>query len=192
MDFINKNLSSHLYRISCPSAQDLGEYHLQMLSDDQTRAVSRHLKTCPHCTKELAQLKAYLNELAPDLEYTPMERAKIWIARLLPGGLGSGPTPAFALRGETDGPLIFEAGSYQLTLEIQGDPADPGSRTILGLVIGGADSLQRVELWQDGRPIQDTIVDDLGNFIFAGVQPGSYDLILSQVAAEIHVQAFTV
>jgi hypothetical protein len=87
---------------------------------------------------------------------------------------------------------MFEAGSYQLTLEIQDDPANPGLRTILGLVIGGADSLQRVALWQNGGSIQETDIDDLGNFVFAGVRPGSYDLILSQLAAEIHVQAFDV
>jgi hypothetical protein len=87
---------------------------------------------------------------------------------------------------------MFEAGSYQLTLEIQDDPANPGLRSILGLFIGGGETLQKVELWQDGRSVQETKIDDLGNFVFNGIQPGPYDLILSQLAAEIHVQAFTV
>jgi hypothetical protein len=191
MDFIERNLSAHLYRITCPSPEDLGEYHLKILPNEPAEAIRQHLITCPHCTQELTQLQSYLKELAPDLDYTFQERVKIWIARLLPPP-GSALTPAFALRGEGAGPLMFEAGSYQLTLEIQDDPANPGLRTILGLVIGGADTLQRVALWQDGGSIQETAVDDLGNFVFAGVQPGSYDLILSQLAAEIHVQAFDV
>lgn len=191
MDFIEKSLASFLYRITCPSSNDLGEYHLQMLSDEQTEEIRQHLKTCPHCTRELAQLQSYLKEMAPDLDYTFRERVKIWIARRLPA-FPVGQVPAFALRGESEGPLIFEAGSYQLTLEIQDDPANPGFRTILGLVIDGEEALQRVELWQDGRPVQETTLDELGNFVFAGVTPGSYDLILSQLAAEIHVQGFTV
>lgn len=196
MDFIERNLSAYLYRFSCPSPHDLGEYHLKMLPDDQTEAVTQHLTTCPHCTRELVQLRSYLSEVASDLDYTFQERVKIWMARMLPsgpeGGFATGQTPAFALRGETDGPLMFEAGSYQLTLEVQDDPANPGLKSIVGLVIGGVDALQHVALWQDGRSIMQTTIDDLGNFVFSGVESGSYDLILSQKAAEIHVQAFSV
>jgi hypothetical protein len=191
MDFTERTLSSFLYRITCPSSSDLGEYHLQMLSDEQTEAIRQHLTTCPHCTRELAQLQSYLKEMAPDLDYTFQERVKIWIARLLPA-FPATQAPAFAVRGESEGPLMFEAGSYHLTLEVQDDPANPGFRTILGLVIDGEATLQRVELWQDGRSVQETALDDLGNFVFAGVRPGSYDLILSQLAAEVHVQGFTV
>jgi hypothetical protein len=196
MDLIDRILSSTLYRISCPSPDDLGEYHLQMLSNEETEAIRQHLATCPHCSREIAQLQSYLKDLAPDLEFAPQEdsiqeRVKIWIAKLLPPP-DPALRPAFGLRGEAESPLMFEAGSYQLTLEIQDDPAKPGFRTILGLVIGGADRLQQVELWQDGRSIQTTTLDELGNFVFAGVQPGHYDLILSQLAAEIHVEAFTV
>jgi hypothetical protein len=194
MDTIERNLSTSLYRVTCPPSNDLGEYHLQMLPKEQTEAIRQHLTACPHCPKELAQLQTYLADLAPDLDYTLQERVKIWIARLLPNPLEGSlvAAPAFALRGESDGPLMFEAGSYQLTLEIQDDPTNPGFRTILGLVIGGEDTLQKVELWQDGRSIQETKLDDLGNFVFTAVQSGAYDLILSQLAAEIHVQAFTV
>jgi hypothetical protein len=194
MDIIEKKLSSNLFRITCPPSLDLGEYHLQMLSDEESETIRQHLITCPYCPKELAQLKTYLGQLAPDIDYTLEERVKIWIARLLPNPFegGQGTAPAFALRGEANGPLMFEAGSYQLTLEIQDDPANPGLRSILGLVIGGGETLQKVELWQDGRSVQETKIDDLGNFVFNGIQPGPYDLILSQLAAEIHVQAFTV
>ncbi|MFZ0545251.1 MAG: hypothetical protein WAM60_07425, partial [Candidatus Promineifilaceae bacterium] len=160
------------------------------LSEERTAEIRQHLATCPYCPQELTQLQAYLSELASDLDYTFQERVKIWIARLMPPAPSL--TPTFALRGESDGPLMYEAGNYQLTLEVQDDPANPGYRTILGLVLAGEEALQKVELWQNGRSIQETILDELGNFVFSGVQPGSYDLILSQRAAEIHVQAFTV
>jgi hypothetical protein len=158
MDFFERKLSAYLYRISCPSPEELGEYHLKMLQNDQAETIRRHLDTCPHCTRELAQLQSYLSDVAPDVEFTFQERVKIWIAKRLPKGLEDGfsaaPAPAFALRGEAEGPMMFEAGSYQLTVEIQDDPANPGLRSVLGLAIGGADTLERVALWQDGRAIQ--------------------------------------
>lgn len=194
MDHIDQALTAQLYRITCPSPEELGEYHLQMLSREQATAVSRHLHTCPHCTQELAQLQTYLRELAPELAYTLGERVQIWIAQRLPSGLigGQGLAPALALRGEIEEPLMYEAGGYQLNLEIQDDPAKPGHKAILGLVVGAEELAFQAQLWQDGRRLQETTVDDLGNFVFASVQPGKYDLILSRLTAEIHVQAFTV
>ena len=195
MDIIEKKLSTHLYRITCPPSDLLGDFHFKILSEEQTSEIQQHLLTCPYCPKELEQLQSYLTELEPDLEYTLSERVKVWIARLMPdpaeSGFGS-LTPSFALRGESEEPYLFEAGSYQLTLEIQDDAANPGFRSILGLVFGGNERLQRVELWQEGQSIQETRLDELGNFVFHGVRSGAYDLILSQLAAEIHVQAFTV
>lgn len=192
---IEQKLLTHLYRIACPTPDILGEYHFQLLTDDEVLEINQHLLICPYCPKELDQLQRYISDLEPELAYSLPERVKIWIAQLMPeseaGGFGSA-TPAFALRGETEEPYMFEAGNYQLTLEIQDDPVNPGFRSILGLVFGGSDGLEKVELWQDGEPVQATSIDELGNFVFHGVRSGTYDLILSQLAAEIHVHAFTV
>ena len=57
MDHIEQALTAQLYRITCPSSEELGEYHLHMLPAEQTTAVAQHLRTCPHCTRELAELK---------------------------------------------------------------------------------------------------------------------------------------
>jgi len=194
MDHIEQALTAQLYRITCPSSEELGEYHLHMLPAEQTTAVAQHLRTCPHCTRELAELETYLRDLAPELTYTLRERIQIWIAQRLPSGLSGEPgfVPALALRGEVEEPLMYEAGEYQLNLEIQDDPAKPGHRAILGLVVGVEELAFQAQLWQNGRRLQETTVDELGNFVFAGVQPGTYDLILSRLTAEIHVQAFTV
>ena len=189
---IEKNLRARLYRVTCPSPDELGEYHLQILPDRQMQLLTQHLPICPHCRRELAQLEDYLTALAPELNYNWGERIEIWIARLLAQNPEQGFVPTLALRGQEDGPSIYEAGSYQLSLEIQGDPMKPGYKSILGLIVGGADAAFLAQLWQEGRSLQETAVDDLGNFIFTGVQPGTYELILSQRIGEIHVPAFAV
>ncbi len=194
MDHIDQAMTAQLYRITCPPSAQLGEYHLQMLPAAEATAVAQHLRTCPHCAQELVQLQTYLHELAPELTYTLREKVQIWIAQRLPSGLAGGPglAPAMALRGEVEEPLMFEAGDYQLNLEIQDDPANPGHKAILGLVVGVAELAFQAQLWQNGRRLQETAVDELGNFVFDSVPPGTYDLILSRLTAEIHVQAFTI
>jgi hypothetical protein len=196
MDHIDIRLTTQLYRIDCPSPEDLGEYHLNILPDEQTQAVRQHVPSCPHCGQELVKLETYLADLAPELEYSLREKIQIWVAQLMPNGLDASfspaARPAFALRGDSDRPLMFEAGDYQLNLEIQDDPAKPGHKSILGLLVGGDGSVFKAQLWQNGRSLQQTNIDDLGNFVFTGVQPGTYDLILSQHVTEIHVQAFRI
>ena len=55
-----KLLTSHLFRISCPSSTELGEYHLRMLAPDQMLIVSQPLRECPYCAREIVQLKEFL------------------------------------------------------------------------------------------------------------------------------------
>jgi hypothetical protein len=194
MDQLDKQLAAHLYRLTCPASEELGEYHLQMLPAAQAEAIGNHLPTCPHCRQELVQLQSFLADLAPEISYTWRERAQIWIARQIPRVSAAQPqsAPALALRGDSDEPLMYEAGDYQLVVEIQDDPARSGRKSILGLVIGPEDVAFHAQLWQDGVRIQETTLDELGNFVFAEVPPGAYDLILSRLTAEIHLQSLTV
>ena len=194
MDHIENKLAAQLYRLTCPSPEDLGEFHLQMLPPQKAVAIAQHLPACPHCAQELTQLQHYLNELAPEISYSFREQVKIWIAQRLPSFSSPGPggAPTLAFRGQTDEPLMYEAGEYQLNIEIQDDPAKPGHKTILGLLIGADELSFQVQLWQNGRHLQTTAIDELGNFSFTAVFPGIYDLILNRLTTEIHVQAFTV
>jgi hypothetical protein len=189
MDHGEKLLAAHLYRLTCPSPDELGEYHLKLLPAERAAVIARHLPLCAHCHQEVAQLQAYLANLAPELEYSLRERVQIWIARLLPQGQGSGfsPAPALAFRGEVEGPRTYEAGGVQLHLDIQADPTNPGHKTVIGLVIGAPETTVSVQLWQTGRLVQETSLDEWGNFSLDDIIPGTFDLILSSQTAEIHV-----
>jgi anti-sigma factor RsiW len=195
MTDLENRLTAALYRATCPDTSELGEYHLGMLSGPQAAIVEQHLDECPYCSREVAQLDAFMEQVKPDLAYSTAERIKIWIARLVPdvqAGPGS-PAPAFAMRGVAedeagDRSLVFEAGEVQLMIEIQDEPGDTGRKAIIGLVIGIDPAGAEARLWQEGQPVATTAVDDLGNFSFSNLDSGHYELILAGAETEIHVQ----
>jgi len=165
-DFENR-LTAALYRATCPDTAELGEYRLGMISGPRADSIAQHLRECPHCSREIAQLDAFLARVKPDLAYTTAERIKIWIARRVPdlsAGVGS-PAPAFALRGAKDDEaadrsLVFEAGDAQVMIEIQDEPGDTGRKAIIGLVIGIDPAGVEARLWLGGNPVAVTAVDD--------------------------------
>jgi hypothetical protein len=194
MENIEKRLAAQLYRVTCPTTTELGDYHLHLMTGSQKDAVQHHVKSCPHCQAELSQLQAYLTDLAPDVEHNLSERIQIWIARLIPAGtMGGGALqPALALRGQDTGPLMYEAGDAQLTLEVQDDPQKTGARTILGLLIGVEPIETAAHLWQDAQKVAEVPVDEFGNFVIVGLATGAYELIVSGPDFEIHLQELAV
>jgi hypothetical protein len=194
MAHMDDSLKAALYRITCPDGATLGNYHLGLLAETAAQHVSHHLAICPLCTRELAQLEAFLAETAVSLQPSTGERIKVWIAKRLPGsgpnrpGLGAATgTPAFALRGDNAGPLMYEAGDAQLSLEIQDDPEHPGRKSILGLVLGIETESVEVKLLQGDGVVTAVTLDEIGNFSFTSLETGSYELTLSGQTIEIHV-----
>jgi len=183
------HLNRLLHRASCPTTTELGEYQLDLLSNERSAEIRKHLSECPHCTLELDQLISFMKEVGPDLDYSLVENLKIWIAERLPDlSTGGQYAPAFSLRGQESQALIYSAGDAELTLEVA--PSSQGSnlRSILGLVTGVDTSDVDVILLQAGKPLVSTEVDELGNFIMPDLAPGGYTLILAGEEFEIHVQ----
>jgi hypothetical protein len=190
---IDEKIIEIVYRITCPNSIELGEYHSGILPTAQRRHISQHLAECPHCRQELVQLHNFMSEVGADLDYSLVERLKIWAAKKLPspegpswegGKLGA---PAFALRGDDQGPLMYEAEEAQLTLEIQDDPQQPGQKSVIGLVLGVDPTAWQAHLWQNEKLLDAAPVDELGNFMLNNLPPGGYKLILMGPGAEIHV-----
>ncbi len=194
-----KHMTARLYRLTCPSPSKLGEYHLGMLSDIQREAVKLHLAECPRCSSEVAQLKTYLSELTSDLEFSPLEKVKVLIAQLAsdirPGDLSTPfilvPIPA-GLRGEREGPHLYQAEGIQIAIETQPDPQAPGSLVLLGLVTGAEAAGWEAHLWKGNRVVTTAAVDELGNLVIPGLAPGQYELFLTGSGIEIHIQEIRV
>ena len=167
---LQNGLTARLYRITCPSPLELGEYHLRILPSPQMLIINQHVHECPHCEAEVAQLENFLEDLTMDIKSarTPV---RVLIARLL-GGPGEGAAPMPALRGERKGPIILEAEGVVITLDVE--PGSDGQGSMLGQV--AADDQDQwtnasVELQQADIPPQATSLDDLGSFRFEAVRP---------------------
>jgi hypothetical protein len=194
MAHIDDSLKAALYRITCPDGATLGNFHLGLLPETMAAAISTHLAICPHCTQEVAQLELFLAETAVSSP-TTADRIKIWLAKQLPTGGQAGEflgTPAFAMRGDDTGPLMFEAGDAQLSLEVQDDPEHPGRKAILGLVLGIETEAVEVQLIQNEVMVTAVSLDPIGNFTISNLQQGQYALILSGPTVEIHVPSLEI
>jgi hypothetical protein len=173
---LQKGLRKQFYRSTCPTPMELGDYHLGLLPAPQALVVAQHVRECPLCTREVADLEDFLEDLAR-MEDNLLAQAKVLVARLV-GGEKSTLTPNFAaLRGEAKGPITLEADGVVIVLDIQS--TKEGKVNILGQV--AADDQEQwtdalVELRQGGELQFSSTVDDLGAFHAEGIIPGSKEL----------------
>lgn len=184
-------LTSRLFRSTCPSASELGEYQLRLLPSDQMLVISQHLRHCPYCPQEITQLEEFLSDLGPAHDTNLLGRAKMLVARLVGGQerTGASGEPSLALRGESAGPTIFEAEGVVIVLDLQ--PANDDRVNILGQVAadeqeqwtGATVILEKTDGYQKSG-----IVDDLGAFHFEKVPIGSAKItITSQQSVEVQI-----
>ena len=180
---LQNGLTARLFRITCPSPLELGEYHLrkyhlQIMPSPQILIIDQHVRECPHCEAEVAQLENFLQDLARDVKPAPTP-VSVLIARLL-GVPGEGAAPMPALRGERKGPIILEADGVVITLDVEA--GSDGQISILGQV--AADDQDQwtnasVELQQANVQPLTTSLDDLGAFRFEAVRPGTTRIMIT-------------
>ena len=178
---LQNSLRKQLYRVTCPSPMELGDYSLGFLPDSRKLVVAQHVRECPSCRREVAELKDFMGELAPGVSL--LGAARVLIARLVRGPSKSGLFPSgVALRGEAKGPITLEAEGVVIVLDLQ--QTEEETVDILGQV--AADDQDQwtealVELRQDNELQFSAMVDDLGAFRLTGIIPGSKELrILSK------------
>ena len=168
-----KQLTFRLYRSTCPSAFELGEYHLRMLPANQRLVIAQHIRECPHCALELSRLEGFLSELTPQPGL--LEPIKVLFARLVPSDV--------ALRGETPAAQVFQVDEIVISLERQ--RTANGEVFIQGLL--AADDQDQwtgatVELQQDYLSPLLSSVDDLGGFSFSETPPGPAQVTITSPA----------
>ena len=196
---LQDRLTAGLYRSTCPSSTELGEYQMGLLPRAEAVTISGHVEDCPHCTRELVQLRAYLADLAPDVERGALEQVKILIAELVRGVQGLGEMPVLApaptvagLRGDAQGPLVYQAGAYQISVETMRDGEKQDRFALIALVSGPETvGLEARLLGSDGQEAT-APVDELGNLYFSGLTPGPYELNLCGPHVEIQIPRISV
>lgn len=178
MSHFDERMTARLYRITCPSPLELGEYHLNMSSPSQKLVIAAHLKICPHCSRELAQLESFLAEAEPSMESSLLQQARVIVARLLNPGPSESPVPALiALRGEAKGPITLQADGVLIVLEAQS--AKDGKTALNGQI--AADQPEKwngakAELRRAGKISSSAVIDELGAFRCEGVTAGRQEL----------------
>jgi hypothetical protein len=191
---MQNRLKRQLYRVTCPTSTELGDYHLGLLPASQALVVAQHVRQCPLCRSDLVKLEKFLLEEQEVTEEGVLGTARVLIARLISGSIGEAARMVPALRGGAKGPLTFEADGVVLVLDIQQNQG--GKASILGQV--AADDQDQwtgalVEFWQDNELESSTTIDDLGAFRSDGVRPGFKELrIMSKDTSLTVVSNFTV
>lgn len=184
-------LTARLYRVSCPGSVELGEYALGLLDRPHALAIEGHARDCPHCAEEIVQFREFLaDETIPAIS-SLAERVRVITARLI-SHLGDSlippaAAPVLAVRGEEGGTFIFEADDAQIAVEVMEDRDHPGKKSIAGLISGMEVSGLQVRLSSEGEAIAQTEVDELGNFTFAALLPGGYELSILGPHIEIRI-----
>ncbi|MFN8441653.1 MAG: hypothetical protein U0175_12820 [Caldilineaceae bacterium] len=197
-------LQAVLYRHTCPTAEELLDYHLGNLTGTADEAVRRHVEICPHCTADLRDLIQLEFESQPNVTQTRqrtqlLQRMRQWLADLpliplLPQAAISLPT----LRsGETPDTRIFESDAYRLAISVIRTPSS-SSVTLEGNLIDQNDPLQtpsgEVQLvrYEDGEPIASETLDDFGLFTVAAVPSATYSLLIKLPTHSIWLPEFSV
>ncbi len=182
---VQKRLSARLHRIECPQTAELGEYYLHNLSPSQRLLIAAHLRTCLRCREELEELQDYLGSGSGLVEKLRMVLAR----RLSPGAdlLAAG-APS-GVRGDDAEIHQFEAEGVQITLQFETDPAQPGRRVAMGLIMGMEPAATRVLLWRENELATSARVDELGNFVVDDLEPGEYELAIRGPQQELQIQS---
>jgi hypothetical protein len=193
-------LRFQLYRSTCPSPELLGDYDFGLLSAEESANITKHLAHCPHCTKELVQLRSFLRSSDPISEVTIwsqiQEHVRVLVAQLLDAGAGA-LAPAYGLRNYTSGVdgdealFSYQIDDIQIGLDVQEDIEQPDRRIISGLIMGVDTQGWQVHLWQDDLLVIE-VVDDAGNFVIQNLSPGRYELILSGPDIKVQIPSLQI
>ena len=177
-------LASRLHRWDCPSAGQLGDYHMGLFDQEQTRMIAQHIEHCASCAAEVAQLRLFLAAEPAPAPAAPPSRPR-WpglgelIARLIAAPPGA--MPALAMRGAGPAPLVAEADGVTIFLDVQ--PALDGNITLIGQLMADdqddwAGAL--VELRQAGALQATAALDDLGGWSCGRLPAGPSELRITR------------
>lgn len=188
-------LEAVLYRQSCPSAEQLLDYHLGLLTPtidmpNIDRDLRRHMALCAFCTSDLQALARIGEETAPASK-SAIARAGWFqrIRKLIPN-LPAFPAipqitqPMPALRAaENDDLRVFQSGEYRLSLSVIRAPA---SKTVIleGNLVNPSNPAKSLVgtvyllAGDEANAIDSQLLDDFGIFSFQNLQPSSYALAI--------------
>ncbi len=210
MEPTEKKLKAILFRFFCPTQMELGEFELELLEGPQHEEIASHVDSCPHCQKDLIQIRKTINLpfvqkaepiIHPEQTSSLADQVKVFVVNLFspsPDVL-IGPSLQPALRGQDDEmkTQVVHIGSFIVSLSFERDLSQLGRYHLVGDVSAdeGLDEPigfynWKAYLWQAGVLVQTVALDEEGDFTFEGIslEDKPYNLIIGDSAVEIHLQ----
>jgi len=196
LESLQRLLRQRLYRILCPSSDDLLAYQQGWLDEQRHSQIREHMRECPHCSDEMLLLSEAANAPPPAASLLDSLRRVIAVALAPRPNLALAPIYG-GLRGSgLGGQYAYRAESMELTLDVQRAAGRPGKVVLVGMLFdeeGSLDELSRAtaSLLHDDRVISSAILDELGNFVLEDIHPGNYSLSLRLPDREVVVEALS-
>lgn len=193
-------LRTLFHRVECPDIHTLSECGQGLQLSDEHSTVERHVRDCPLCTQEIADLRRFLLEAPVTHPLAPARgQLKRLVARLTPP-LSPGPSaqgPALAFRGAATPADIYQAEDIKVVVGLEADGLRAGRKMLLGFTTREGQPLNsltgaQVELTRQGETIATEWVDELGNFVFSDLISGEYELILATDLEQVFIEAVVV
>ncbi len=214
---LEQSLIQKLYRWDCPPNQILGEFQLGMLSQERAASVQAHLSQCVLCATEVTKLATFLADdsmlieqassqnnhggvkqavkrLLEDLREQSAEHVRRITAVLVP----QQPRVAYQRQiAPSVWPRRYTAEDFSISLQVERGLSHNDTVQVIGFVTRKGASLESLQgvtvmLTSPDDATYTQTIDDLGNFIFPTVTPGSYALEMQLAEATIVVEQLPV
>lgn len=194
-------LSTGLFRLSCPEPGELLNYEWGLLNEKQSLSIGVHLAECIHCRQEASQLAFPHTLPLTDADDNGSPRLRLLVARLLPqnmmpAGVRSAETEAqLAARGRPPTTKIYvvdELG-WDITLTIW--PEKGGTFTVQGQLLGvAADQVEsfKASLSGEKTTIAEASLNEVGVFKLSAVSPGNYTLSFETSQVKVYIPDVTI
>jgi hypothetical protein len=202
-------LRKQLFRMFCPTSEELAAYQQGLLNGGQQALITEHLKECPHCTREFNLLEQLSRETLPARSPPPANGKSDHAHNRAPSGklrqiaklLTPPAKPLAGAYGALRGPsqasqYAYHAENLQLTLGVQRVVSRTDRRVIYG-ALELDDELYKVLSGATAHlSLNETLIctaelDELGNFVLDDLAPGTYQLALRLPDREVIVEALS-
>jgi anti-sigma factor RsiW len=190
-------LRKRLYRVLCPSSEELAAFQQGWLEQGRHTFIRDHLRTCPHCSAELGLL-AEAAAVQPESPSGLGGRLRRVVAELL---APRPPAPLAAAYGALRGPgssaqYAYRAENIELMLDVERAAGRPDRLVLLGLLLLDEPaptglSNATASLLSGEQVITSAPLDPLGNFVLDNLVPGDYSLSVRLPDREVVVEALS-
>jgi hypothetical protein len=208
---MNAVLLSQLYRAQCPDGMQLALYCANALSVDEIFSIDEHLRECLLCSEEVATIKQENAHFMPFSE--PVGQSLPQVALRALRRLIAQPVTRpldMAVREDpssSEWPWQYQAEGFDISFQLA--RTNDNQQKLLGFFANvtleqlqdlqgvvvdlyHAPAAQAEAVAAIEQPIMSTTVDDLGDFAFVPIQPGSYSVIIHLAGNELVIEGLNV